>query len=227
MTQLNNQARECDILPGLKYNSLISVSKLAAAGYTTIFDAMDGTVKVYNKEDMTLTSRGKPVLRGWQEANGLWRIPLTDQVGYNKHTAIHMYNNQYHQAIHNVSDLPSIEQSFRYQHACCGFPTKSTWLKAIRKGNFVGWPLLTVENVNKYFPESEETQLGHLSQLRQGLRFTKVKPQDIEEVDKSLTVGKKERDVYFKVYELKETIYTVIRQGNFLHVPAGEIATSW
>ena len=69
--------------------------------------------------------------------------------------------------------------------------------------------------------------MGHLSQLRQGLRSTKVKPQDIEEVDKSLTVGKKERDVYFKVYELKETIYTVIRQGNFLHVPAGEIATSW
>ena len=169
---------------------------------------MDGTVKVYNKEDMTLTSRGKPVLRGWQEANGLWRIPLTDQVGHNKHTAIHMYNNQYHHAIHNVFDLPSIEQSIRYQHACCGFPTKSTWLKAIRKGNFVGWPLLTVENVNKYFPESEETQFGHLSQQRQGLRSTKVKQQDIEEVDKSLTVGKKERDVYCKVYELKETIYS-------------------
>jgi len=45
MTQLNDQARECDILPGLKYNSLISVGKLAAAGYSTIFDSVDGTVK--------------------------------------------------------------------------------------------------------------------------------------------------------------------------------------
>ena len=59
--------------------------------------------------------------------------------------------------IGNVYELPSIEQTIRYLHAAAGFPTKTTWLKATRKGNYNTWPLLTVKNVNKHFPESEET----------------------------------------------------------------------
>ena len=42
-------------------------------------------------------------------------------------------------------------------HAVCGYPVKSTWLKAIQAGNFIGWPLLTVANVRKYYPETTET----------------------------------------------------------------------
>lgn len=48
-------------------------------------------------------------------------------------------------------------------------------VKAIRNKWLVGWPGLTVENVNKFFPESEETQKGHMKQTRQGVRSTKVK----------------------------------------------------
>ena len=61
------------------------------------------------------------------------------------------------EAINNVYDLLSIECTIRYLHAAAGFPTKRTRTKAIKSGNYLTWPFLTVKNVNKYFPESEET----------------------------------------------------------------------
>jgi hypothetical protein len=55
-----------------------------------------------------------------------------------------------------------------------GFPTKASWLKAIRKGNYLSWPLINVKNVAKYFPESKKTQKGHMHGQRQGVQSTKV-----------------------------------------------------
>ena len=66
------------------------------------------------------------------------------------------------ETIQNVYKLPSIESAVRYLHAAAGFPTKATWLKSIRNGNYLTWPLITITNVHKYFPESEETQKGHM-----------------------------------------------------------------
>ena len=83
------------------------------------------------------------------------------------------------EAVHNVFDLPSIEQIIRYLHASIGVLTKRTWIKATKKGNFIGWPLVTVENVSKYFPQSGETVKGHLNHQRQGLRSTKLKNQPL------------------------------------------------
>ena len=65
---------------------------------------------------------------------------------------------QLEESVNNVFDLPSTAQTIRYLHACAGFPTRRTWIRAIKKGNFVGWPMVTVENVNKHFPESESIQ---------------------------------------------------------------------
>ena len=45
----------------------------------------------------------------------------------------------------SVYDLPSTEQAIKWMHAVCGYPVKSTWIKAIKAGNFMGWPLLTRE----------------------------------------------------------------------------------
>ena len=69
------------------------------------------------------------------------------------------------QAIHNVYELPSVEQTIRYLHAAAGFPTKATGLAAIRRHNYSSWPMVTVKAVHKFFPESEETQEGHMRQL--------------------------------------------------------------
>jgi hypothetical protein len=72
----------------------------------------------------------------------------------------------------NVHDLPSTEHVIKYIHAAAGFPAKSTWLKAINADFYVTWPMLTAKNVNKYFPESEETQKEHMRQKRLGVRNT-------------------------------------------------------
>jgi len=41
---------------------------------------------------------------------------------------------------------------------------------AARNGNLITFPGLTIKNINKHFPESEETQKGHMRQSRQGVR---------------------------------------------------------
>ena len=60
-------------------------------------------------------------------------------------------------------------------HAAAGFPVKSTWLKAIKNGNFESWPGLTYNNAAKYCPRSVETLEGHIVQSSQGVRSTNKK----------------------------------------------------
>ncbi len=70
-------------------------------------------------------------------------------------------------------ELPSIKPTIRYLHAAAGYPVKATWLKAIRNGNFSTWPLINIKNVAKHFPESDETQFGHMRGQRQGVCSTR------------------------------------------------------
>ena len=57
-------------------------------------------------------------------------------------------------------------------HAAAGFPTKRTWLKAIKKDFCSSWPGLIARAVEKYFPESEETQKGHMRSVKAVIRPT-------------------------------------------------------
>ena len=56
----------------------------------------------------------------------------------------------------NVYKLPSIKAAVRFMHVVCGYPVKSTWLKAIRNKHYVDWPMLTVRNVRIHFPKTVE-----------------------------------------------------------------------
>ena len=78
-------------------------------------------------------------------------------------------------ANNNVYELPSIEPAIRYLHDAAGLPTKATWLKEIRNESYIACPLVNIKNVSKHFPESEETQKGHMHTQRQGVRFTKTR----------------------------------------------------
>ena len=40
------------------------------------------------------------------------------------------------EAVHNVYELKTVPEKIRYFHVCAGFPTKHTWMKAIKKGFF-------------------------------------------------------------------------------------------
>jgi len=83
----------------------------------------------------------------------------------------------------------------------------------------MSWPLLTVKNVNKYFPESEETQQGHMESQRQNVRSTrrknKLEPKEVEikiepgegEEDAKKNV-EEENDIMIDVYDTNDTIYT-------------------
>ena len=107
--------------------------------------------------------------------------------------------------INNVYELPSIEQTVRYLHAAAGHPTKHTWLKAIARGNYNSWPLITVSNVRKHFPESEETQLGHMRGARQGVRSTRPTGFSTLGEDSNpppITQIEKKGDIFVTIYEL-------------------------
>ena len=51
---------------------------------------------------------------------------------------------------------------------------KSTWLKAIKNNQFLTWPGLTTDLVNKHLPMSTATAQGHLHRERQKLQSTKL-----------------------------------------------------
>ena len=104
------------------------------------------------------------------------------------------------------------KKNVRYLHACAGFPTKPTWLKAINGGNYATWPHLSAEAVRKHFPESDETHQGHMRSVKQGIRSTKQKKEPITikvEGGEELTIPlKKHNDIYLKIEEPRETMYT-------------------
>ena len=47
---------------------------------------------------------------------------------------------------YSAYDLSSMEALVRYFHAAAGFPVRTTWLKAIKVGNYRTWPVLTLAN---------------------------------------------------------------------------------
>ena len=75
------------------------------------------------------------------------------------------------------------EEAIKWMHAVCGYPVKYTWIKAIKAGNFTGWPILNEHNVAKYYPETTETPKGHLNQTRKNVRTTKPKTKPWEGAD--------------------------------------------
>jgi hypothetical protein len=108
----------------------------------------------------------------------------------------------------NVYDLPSIEQAVKWMHAVCGYPVKSTWMRTIRAGNYVGWPMLTEQNVSKYYPESDETLKGHMNQARKNVRSTKAKQAPLELAEYPKMRGKKVQDIYISTYEVRKTTFS-------------------
>ena len=121
-------------------NTLIGAGPICDAYCTVVFTKKDVTV---------ISPKGKAILTGWREKNlpRLWRFALkpTEQL-------IKYYTKkiQTTPAAHSAYELPSVEALVQYMHAAAGFPVKSTWLKAIKKGNFVTWPGLTYSNTEKY-----------------------------------------------------------------------------
>ena len=202
---LDDKATEADTFDDFPH-SLMSVGKTSDAGTISIF-TKDG-VTVHKEEDVLITCKGKPILIGARDSKGRYRIPLVQQRGQWQPRQPTKHSKHKLRQANSVYDLPSTEQAIKWMHAVCGYPVKSTWIAAIEAGNYIGWPLLTARNVKKYYPETTATPKGHMNQTRKNVRSTKPKAVPMEVCDTSKLKGKKERDVYTKVYDVRETIFS-------------------
>ena len=106
----------------------------------------------------------------------------------------------------SIYNLPSTEQAVKWMHGVCGYPVKSTWLKAIKAGNFVRWPILTKHNVSKYYRDTDKIPKGHMNQTRKNVQSKKQTP--LVSFVSTKMKGKKVRDVYIKVYDARESTFS-------------------
>ena len=185
---MSNAAAEADTFDEFP-TSLLSVGQTADDGDVSIF-TKEG-VSVYKEEDVLIMCKGAAILIGKRDERGRYRIPLTQHRGQWQPRQPTKKARKHLQQANSVYDLPSTEEAIKWMHAVCGYPVKSTWIKAVKAGNYTGWPLLTERNVNKYYPETNQTPRGHMNQSRKNVRSTKPKPRPLETANTQTLQGKK------------------------------------
>jgi len=113
-----------------------------------------------------------------------------------------------------VYKLPSTKEVVRFLHAALGNPTQATILTTAQHGNLVTFPDLTPQNILRHFPESDETQKGHMKQTKQGVRSTKI-----VDVDAMLSFKQqpsvKHKDVYLMVFNATKKSMFSNQTGKF------------
>jgi hypothetical protein len=114
----------------------------------------------------------------------LWRVNLKKIFETNQVQCNHAHDKS------NQKDL------INYLHAACFSPVKSTWITAIKNGNFTSWPGLTEQAVEKHLSKSTSTTKGHLNQQRQNARTTKIKDAKVNVTEPDLDHGIKTQFVY-------------------------------
>ena len=114
------------VLPQLQ-TSLISLGQLTDADCQILLD----------KNKLQVFHNFKRILLGHRnKTNGLWGIPLLPKnriVTKNISPFLHKST----VITHKQTSLSTLVQ---YMHAILFSPRKSTFLKAVRNGNFIGWP---------------------------------------------------------------------------------------
>ena len=107
-------------------NTLIGVGPICNSNCTVVF----------NKEYVTVLSpQGKPIVQGWRE-DKLPRLWIFALIPDERKERLYTTTSQTKPEANNVYDLPSVEGLFHYMHAAACFPVRSTWLRAIKNGNF-------------------------------------------------------------------------------------------
>ena len=173
--QLPMEARRAHLFPNIKH-ALLSISMLCDQGYTAIFD----------QERVYIVKEGEVIIHGFRHpVTKLYIVNMKEDKNppeLNIRTmtdlkAINEFGN-------NAYEIDSKKQLVIYYHKCCFSPVISTWVKAIKNGNFSSWPGLTARLVTKYLGKSLATQKGHLHQQHKNVWSTKqtVEITDSEEV---------------------------------------------
>ncbi len=137
---LRAPARDVHIIPSIERDLLLSVSKFVNANYIVIVDKDE--VKIFDANNTKLTVSRAAILRGWQcPETKLWCIPLVKHVT-NANTDTILCDRPPSEflpkrpppteAVANVYELKMQPELIRYYHAAAGFPTKPTWVAAIK-----------------------------------------------------------------------------------------------
>ncbi len=130
--------------------ALMSVPKLADAGYTMVLTKHGAAI--YDDNTTAITATNPPILESdWCQDTGLWRLNLYPN---NKHATPKMIN--------VIFDLPSSCKTFLWYHTSARFPPKETFIDAVRNGNYATWPKLMMTFINQYYPHSDKTVKGHV-----------------------------------------------------------------
>ena len=93
-------------------------------------------------------------------------------------------------------------------HTVCGYLIKSTWLKAIKAGSYVGWSMLNERNVQKYYPKTIKTAESQLNRTRKNVCSTKAETAPLETCNTSQFHGKKVQDAYTRTYTVHKTMFS-------------------
>jgi hypothetical protein len=126
--KLRPAAREMKIAPGL-HSTLVSVPKLADAGYTTVFSKKGAAI--YDDHTTTITANKLPVLEADRcNLTGLWKLPLHPEGIVAKREPPH------NEAIYIIFNLPSACRDFLWYHAVARFPPKETFVRAVCNRNY-------------------------------------------------------------------------------------------
>jgi hypothetical protein len=132
---------------------------------------------------------------GFQKQERLWRVDLKQKFEKQEVQCNHAHDNN------NQKDL------INYLHAACFSPVKSTWITAIKNGNFSSWPGLTEHAVEKHLSKHTVTTKGHLNQQRQNARTTKIKDTRVINQETDMDHGIKTQFVYAATIDAGQ-IYT-------------------
>jgi hypothetical protein len=112
------------------------------------------------------------------------------------------------EAVHIVYELKTPPELVRYLYASAGFPTKPTWLKAIKNKQSSSWPGLTINAVRRHFLDSDKTHKGHRQRSPSGLWSTKqtqaaAQPEEQEQDKDENIIAAMQKTIFFKVYVLE------------------------
>jgi hypothetical protein len=162
--KLREGAREMNVVPGL-HSTLVSIPKFANADYIAVFDKNKATI--YDAKTTTITSSADPVIIAPRcKTTGLWKLKLDTGTEVTQKGISAQPTNE---TVNAIFDLPNNRQTMLCYHALAGFPTKETFLDAVRAGNYAMWPGLTTALLDKHFPDSDKMQKGHMKGQRQGV----------------------------------------------------------
>ena len=205
-------AGDMNIVPNL-HSSLISVPKMADQGYMAVFDKQEA--RIYDGTTTTVTASGDPIIITHRCDNtGLWKMNLDLDTKILGHKNLEQFYPEVDVA-NTIFDLPNSRHSLMYFHAAAGFPAKETFTNAVRAGNYATWPGLTTTLISKHFPDSDETQKGHMKGQRKGVRSTRASPAFQTKLEPGLDYSPPQRgatskfhDIFVNIYDLLDTIHT-------------------